>query len=70
MLLCERMTLAEAAEVLGEHDTRLWRIVCRRVEAAQAGRAGRGRGGFRWMNRNVVEISCSAGAAWGLALTR
>ncbi len=38
MLLCQRMPVAEAAEVLGEHDTRLWRVVCRHVEAAQAGR--------------------------------
>lgn len=38
MLLCQRMPVAEAAAILGEHDTRLWRVVCRHVEAAQAGR--------------------------------
>lgn len=38
MLLCERMTVSEVAAVLGVHDTRLWRVVRRHVEAAQAGR--------------------------------
>lgn len=38
MLLCQRMPVAEAAEMLGEQDTRLWRVLCHHVEAAQAGR--------------------------------
>lgn len=38
MLLCQRMPVTEAAEILDEHDTRLWRVVCRHVERAQAER--------------------------------
>ncbi len=38
MLLCQQMPVADVAELLGEHDTRLWRIVCEYVERAQAGR--------------------------------
>lgn len=38
MLLCQRMPVSEAAAMLDEHDTRLWRVVRRHVEAAQAGR--------------------------------
>lgn len=38
MLLCQQMPVADVAELLGEHDTRLWRIVCAHVEKAQAKR--------------------------------
>jgi transposase len=38
MLLCSQMPVADAAELLGEQDTRLWRMLCALVEAAQAGR--------------------------------
>jgi transposase len=38
MLLCQQMPVADAAELLGEHDTRLWRIVCEHVERAQEAR--------------------------------
>jgi len=35
MLLCGQMPVADAAELLGEEDTRLWRMLCALVEAAQ-----------------------------------
>lgn len=38
MLLCQQAAVAEVAQLLGEQDTRLWRIICAHVEAAQAGR--------------------------------
>lgn len=38
MLLCEAMPVKEAAEMLGESDTRLWRLVAHYVEAAHARR--------------------------------
>lgn len=38
MLLCQQMPVAEVAELLGEADTRLWRMLCAYVEQAQAGR--------------------------------
>ena len=38
MLLCEAMPVKEAAELLGESDTRLWRLVAHDVEEAQARR--------------------------------
>lgn len=38
MLLCQQMPVAEVAELLGEVDTRLWRMLCGYVEQAQAGR--------------------------------
>lgn len=38
MLLCAQMPVADAAELLGEEDTRLWRMLCALVEKAQAGR--------------------------------
>lgn len=38
MLLCEAMPVKEAGELLGESDTRLWRLVAHYVEAAQARR--------------------------------
>lgn len=38
MLLCQQMPVADAAELLGEEDTRLWRVVCAHVEQAQAER--------------------------------
>lgn len=38
MLLCQQAAVAEVAQLLGEQDTRLWRIICAYVEAAQAGR--------------------------------
>ena len=38
MLLCQQMPVADVAELLGEQDTRLWRVVCAYVEKAQAGR--------------------------------
>lgn len=38
MLLCQQMPVADVAELLGEQDTRLWRVVCAYVEKAQAER--------------------------------
>lgn len=38
MVLCQQMPVAEVAQLLGESDTRLWRVVCAHVERAQAGR--------------------------------
>lgn len=38
MLLCEQMPVSDVAELVGEEDTRLWRIVCAYVEKAQADR--------------------------------
>ncbi len=38
MLLCQQMPVADAGELLGEHHTRLWRIVCEDVERAQEAR--------------------------------
>lgn len=38
MLLCEAMPVKEADELLGESDTRLWRLVAHCVEAAHAQR--------------------------------
>ena len=38
MLLCSQMPVVDAAELLGEQDTRLWRMLCGLVEKAQAGR--------------------------------
>lgn len=38
MLLCGAMPVAEAGELLGESDTRLWRVVAHYVEAAHARR--------------------------------
>lgn len=38
MLLCQQMPVAEVAELLGEQDTRLWRMLCAYVEQAQAER--------------------------------
>lgn len=38
MLLCQQMPVADVAELLGEEDTRLWRVVCAHVEQAQARR--------------------------------
>jgi transposase len=42
MLLCAQMPVADAAELLGEQDTRLWRMLRALVERAQAGRCWRG----------------------------
>jgi hypothetical protein len=36
MLLCREMPMAEVADTLGEHDTRLWRVAAHYVEAAHA----------------------------------
>ena len=38
MLLCAQRPVAEVAQLLGEEDTRLWRMLCAHVEKAQAGR--------------------------------
>lgn len=38
MLLCQEMPVADVAELLGEQDTRLWRMLCAHVEKAQAER--------------------------------
>jgi len=38
MLLCQQMPAADAAKLLGEQDTRLWRLVIAHVEKAQAER--------------------------------
>lgn len=38
MLLCQQMPVADVAELLGEQDTRLWRMVSAHVEKAQAER--------------------------------
>ena len=38
MLLCQQMPVADVAELLGEEDTHLWRMVCADVEKAQAER--------------------------------
>ncbi len=38
MLLCQQMPVADAAALLGEQDTRLWRMLCALVEAAQVRR--------------------------------
>jgi transposase len=39
MLLCAEMPVQEAGRLLGEEDTRLWRLVAHYVEAAQARRS-------------------------------
>jgi transposase len=39
MLLCGEMPVQEAGRLLGENDTRLWRLVAHYVEAAQAARS-------------------------------
>lgn len=38
VLLCQQMPVAEAARMLGVHDTQLWRVLTYHVEQAQAGR--------------------------------
>jgi transposase len=38
LLLCEQMPVSAAAELIGEHDTRLWRVLVHYVEQAHAGR--------------------------------
>ena len=39
MALCQAMPVVEVAELLQEHDTRLWRVVQHYVEQAQAGKS-------------------------------
>lgn len=38
VLMCQQMPVAEAARMLGVHDTQLWRVLTYHVELAQAGR--------------------------------
>ena len=38
MLLCQQGAVSEVAQLLGEQDTRLWRVLCAYVEQAQARR--------------------------------
>ena len=39
MLLCQQMPVSDVAEMIGEHDTRLWRVVAHYVEVAQRERS-------------------------------
>jgi transposase len=39
MALCQAMPVVEVAEILREHDTRLWRVVAHYVEKAQAAKS-------------------------------
>jgi|SRR5579862_593513 len=39
MLLCQQMPVSDVADMIGEHDTRLWRVVGHYVEAAQRERS-------------------------------
>jgi transposase len=38
LLMCQQMPVAEVAQMLGVHDTQLWRVLTYHVERAQAGR--------------------------------
>lgn len=42
MMLCQSMPVVEVAEILQEHDTRLWRVVAHYVEQAQAAKSWAG----------------------------
>jgi transposase len=38
VLMCQQMSVAEVARILGVHDTQLWRVLAYHVDRAQAGR--------------------------------